>query len=198
MEKKPVAVFASGSGTTFEAILQHSKKKDSSFFISSLVSDKEGCRAVGIARSNNVDVVKYDHKTSEELLAKKTDLIVLAGFLKIVDSTLLESFPDHIINIHPSLLPSFGGRGYYGIRVHRAAIEYGVQYSGFTIHIVNSDVDRGPIIFQYAVPVLQDDTPERLQERVHKYELEYYPPVIQGMLQNGFKKEGNRVLVNFR
>ncbi len=196
MEKKSIAVFASGSGTTFRAILDHSRKKDSPFEVSCLVSDRAKSGAVGIAMENGIEVLKYDTETTRVLKMKNPDLIVLAGFLKIIEPSLLKAFPDRIVNIHPSLLPSFGGKGFYGIKVHMAAIDYGVQYSGFTIHIVNSEVDRGPVIFQYAVPVLAEDSPESLQERIHEYELKYYPMIIQSMLQNNFRIDGNRFLLN--
>ncbi len=196
MERKSIIVFASGSGTTFSAILEYSHRKDSSFDVASLISDRMKSGAVSIAKNNGVEIIEYNSETSWILKKKKPDMIVLAGFLKIIEPSLLAAFPDRIVNIHPSLLPSFGGKGFYGIKVHRAAIDYGVQYSGFTIHIVNSEVDRGPVIFQYAVPVLAEDSPESLQERIHKYELQYYPAVIQSMLKNNFKIEKNRFLLN--
>ena len=116
MERKSIVVFASGSGTTFSAILEYSHRKDSSFDVTSLVSDRMKSGAVSIARNNGVEIIEYNSETPWILKKKKPDLIVLAGFLKIIEPSLLETFPDRIVNIHPSLLPSFGGKGFYGIK----------------------------------------------------------------------------------
>ncbi|MHB1439811.1 MAG: phosphoribosylglycinamide formyltransferase [Cuniculiplasma sp.] len=196
MGKMSVAIFASGSGTTFEAILNHSREENCSYTVCCLVTDKRECGASVIAKQNNIMIVDYKNAVMK-LKELHPELIVLAGFLKILEPFLLDSFPDRIINIHPSLLPSFGGKGFYGMRVHREVIESGVQYSGFTVHIVRKDIDNGPIIFQQVVPVTAQDTPESLQERVHSLELRYFPLVIDSLAEKGFIIEKGRVKPDF-
>ncbi|MGP6240270.1 phosphoribosylglycinamide formyltransferase [Cuniculiplasma sp. SKW4] len=183
---KKIAVFASGSGTTFRSIVEYSIKKDSSFKVSSLVTDRKNCGAVQIASDFNIHVIEYNQNISDYLMKEGTDLIVLAGFLKIIGKDLIENFPERIVNIHPSLLPSFGGMGYYGIRVHRAVKGSGVKYTGFTVHYVNGNVDGGKIIYQDVVPVMESDTPEDIEKRVHGRELEMYPRIIDAILRKEF------------
>ena len=180
---KKIVVFASGSGTTFRSIVEYSLRKDSVFKVSALVTDRSKCGAVQIASDHQIPVIPYDEKLSDYIKGEHIDLLVLAGFLKIVGNDLIEIFSQRIVNIHPSLLPAFGGMGYYGIRVHRAVKSYGVKYTGFTVHYVDGNVDGGKIIYQEVVPVLDSDSPEQIQERVHRRELEMYPKIIDGILQ---------------
>lgn len=183
---KKIAVFASGSGTTFKSIVEYSIREDSSFKVSSLVTDRKNCGAVNIASSFNIPVIEYRQDMSDYFMGEKVDLLVLAGFLKIIGKNMIENFPDRIVNIHPSLLPSFGGMGYYGIRVHRAVKASGVKYTGFTVHYVNGNVDGGGIIYQDVVPVMESDTPEDIEKRVHGRELEIYPRIIDALLKGEF------------
>lgn len=195
MERKNIVVFASGSGTTFRALLDHSFLKDSSFRISTLITDRKDCGAVKIANEFSIPVIKYDPDMLHILLKMDIHLIILAGFLKILNADLVQHYHHSIINIHPSLLPSFGGKNFYGIRVHRAVIDSGAMHSGFTVHLVNEGVDSGPIIFQSTVPVLSTDTPEELQNRVHREEITYFPKIIDALCRWPYEVKGNRVLM---
>lgn len=179
---KRIVIFASGTGTTFNSIVEYAKE-NGSYSIVSLVSNKMDCGAVQIAKREKIDVIEYDENIVDKLASIKPDLIVLAGFLKILRHEIIHEYSGKIINIHPSLLPSFGGRGFYGIRVHRAVKESGVKFTGFTVHRVTEDVDGGEILYQMVTPVLDSDTPEDIERRVHKMELEYFPSMIESLLK---------------
>ena len=147
---------------------------------------------------------KKDYPDLEDLYAElaallnseNVDYIVLAGWLKIIPASFTEKFKDRIINIHPALIPAFCGKGYYGLKVHEAAIEYGVKVSGATVHFVEADVDAGAVIMQKTVPVEEDDTPERLQARVLKIEHEILPLCVKLLCEGKIVKEGRRVRVS--
>lgn len=172
-----IAVLVSGGGTNLQAlidaqgnVLQHGK-------IELVISSKPDVYALQRAEKSGIDhcvIAKRDYITQEEFstaLLKKLqsyqiDMIVLAGYLSILDETIIRAYPDRIINIHPSLIPSFCGKGYYGLKVHEAALEYGVKVTGATVHLVNEIPDGGKILLQKAVDILPSDTPEVLQQRV--------------------------------
>ena len=172
-----IAVLVSGGGTNLQAlidaqgnVLQHGK-------IELVISSKPDVYALQRAEKSGIDhcvIAKRDYITQEEFstaLLKKVqsyqiDMIVLAGYLSILDETIIRAYPDRIINIHPSLIPSFCGKGYYGLKVHEAALEYGVKVTGATVHLVNEIPDGGKILLQKAVDILPSDTPEVLQQRV--------------------------------
>ena len=172
-----IAVLVSGGGTNLQAlidaqgnVLQHGK-------IKLVISSKPDVYALQRAEKAGIDhcvIAKRDYITQEEFstaLLKKVqsyqiDMIVLAGYLSILDETIIRAYPNRIINIHPSLIPSFCGKGYYGLKVHEAALHYGVKVSGATVHIVNEIPDGGKILLQKAVDILPTDTPETLQQRV--------------------------------
>lgn len=172
-----IAVLVSGGGTNLQAlidaqgnVLQHGK-------IKLVISSKPDVYALQRAEKAGIDycvIAKRDYITQEEFstaLLKKVqsyqiDMIVLAGYLSILDETIIRAYPDRIINIHPSLIPSFCGKGYYGLKVHEAALEYGVKVTGATVHLVNEIPDGGKILLQKAVDILPSDTPEVLQQRV--------------------------------
>ncbi len=172
-----IAVLVSGGGTNLQAlidaqgnVLQHGK-------IKLVISSKPDVYALHRAEKSGIDhcvIAKRDYITQEEFstaLLKKVqsyqiDMIVLAGYLSILDETIIRAYPDRIINIHPSLIPSFCGKGYYGLKVHEAALEYGVKVTGATVHLVNEIPDGGKILLQKAVDILPSDTPEVLQQRV--------------------------------
>ena len=172
-----IAVLVSGGGTNLQAlidaqgnVLQHGK-------IKLVISSKPDVYALHRAEKSGIDhcvIAKRDYITQEEFstaLLKKLqsyqiDMIVLAGYLSILDETIIRAYPDRIINIHPSLIPSFCGKGYYGLKVHEAALEYGVKVTGATVHLVNEIPDGGKILLQKAVDILPSDTPEVLQQRV--------------------------------
>ena len=178
MGAKKIAVLVSGGGTNLQALID--KQKEGYFGeskITLVVASKPGVYAleraaaadipgVVIARKEYSDVAEYSRALRDRLLAEEIDLVVLAGFLTIIDEQMYEAFPNRIINVHPALIPSFCGKGYYGLRVHEAALEKGVRVSGATVHIVTPECDAGPIILQRAVEVKQGDTPEILQKRI--------------------------------
>lgn len=127
---------------------------------------KAGIEAITISRKDYADTEGYSRALADELKKRQIDLVVLAGFLTITSDEFVREFSNRIINVHPALLPSFGGKGYYGLRVHEAALARGVKLTGATVHFVNEVCDGGPIILQKAVQVREDDTPEILQKRV--------------------------------
>jgi len=127
---------------------------------------KAGIEAVALCRKDYPDVETYSRALIDELQKREISLVVLAGFLTITSDEFVRAFPNRIMNVHPALLPSFGGKGYYGLHVHEAALQRGVKLTGATVHFVNEVCDGGPIILQKAVAVREDDTPESLQKRV--------------------------------
>ncbi len=175
---KRIGVLVSGGGTNLQAIIdaQHSGIIKSGEVVT-VVSNKKGVYALERAKQNGIEGVvierkafadpeDFDEALTEHMKSRNVDLIVMAGFLCIAGDKLLEAFPDRIINIHPSLIPSFCGPGFYGLKVHEAALNYGVKVSGATVHYVNKVVDGGRIIAQKAVYVQDGDTPEILQKRI--------------------------------
>ena len=172
-----IAVLVSGGGTNLQAlidaqgrVLQHGKIK----LVISSKPDVYALHRAEIAGIEHCVIAKRDYTTQEEfsnallqqLQSYQIDMIVLAGYLSILDETIIRAYPDRIINIHPSLIPSFCGKGYYGLKVHEAALEYGVKVTGATVHLVNEIPDGGKILLQKAVDILPSDTPEVLQQRV--------------------------------
>ncbi len=119
---------------------------------------------------------------TEKLKASAVDLVVLAGFLLLIPDNLIQAFPDKIVNIHPALLPAYGGKGMYGDKVHQAIKDAGEKETGITIHLVNAQYDEGKIIFQAAVPIEPKDTPENIAQKVHLLEHKYFPNVIESLL----------------
>ena len=178
-----LTVLLSGSGTNFQAILNAiDQGKLSNVTIQKVIADRE-CQGINRAIDYNIPFTIVQRKNLENDLQKAipsdTDLIVLAGFLSILPQSIIEQFPEKIINIHPSLLPKFGGKGMYGMNVHNAVIAAGEQESGCTVHFVNEGIDTGKIILQYKVPVFKTDTAEQLQKRVLKQEHLAFPKAIQ-------------------
>ena len=173
-----VAVLVSGGGTNLQALIDAEKAgKIENGRISVVVASKPGVYALERARNAGIEGVVLARKDFESvddysaaleklLKEKKTDLIVLAGFMTITNAAFTKAFENRIINVHPALIPSFCGKGYYGLHVHEAALARGVKVSGATVHFVNEVCDGGPIILQKAVPVEPGDTPETLQRRI--------------------------------
>ncbi|MFP4555338.1 MAG: phosphoribosylglycinamide formyltransferase [Bacteroidales bacterium] len=182
-----LSIFASGSGTNAENIIRYFSKNKTAK-VNLLLSDNSSSMALKRAHRLGVEahVFSMDNLKSGQvckfLIDKKTDFIILAGFLKLIPENLLEAFPDRILNIHPALLPKFGGKGMYGMNVHRAAIEAGEHESGITVHLVNKKYDEGKILFQQKCPILPNDNPETLAERIHQLEYEFYPQVIDNYI----------------
>lgn len=190
---KKIVVFASGSGTNFQAIIDSVESGRIQAKIAGLITSKDGISA--IERANKAAIpyftIKRTHfenenQFGEAILEKlkiwEPDLIVLAGYMVKLPSSVIQQYPDSIINIHPSLLPKYGGRGYYGSRVHQAVIDAGESESGCTVHYVNEVYDEGPIIAQKKIPVLPEDTPNSLAERILKEEHKLLPAVINQLL----------------
>lgn len=167
--KKRIAVLVSGGGTNLQALID-AEKNDiiNSGEIVLVATTNPNAFALKRAEGAGIDtfVFKDEVELIKKLKVERVDLIVLAGFLKILSPDFISEFPNRIINIHPALLPSFGGKGCYGIHVHERALEYGVKVSGATVHFVNEVPDGGKIISQMAVEVLEGDTPEILQKRI--------------------------------
>ncbi len=191
---KHIAIFASGAGSNAEKIIQYfsSGKTNSGSAVAKVVlilSNKPEAGVLRIAAANNIpslviDKEKFFRGNSyvDELKAYKTDLIVLAGFLWKVPSLLISSFPEKIINIHPALLPAYGGKGMYGKFVHEAVIANKEKESGISIHFVDDLYDHGAVIFQARCPVNEKDSAEDLAQRIHMLEHEHFPRVIEKIL----------------
>ena len=172
-----IAVLVSGGGTNLQALIDAQGKVLQHGKIKLVISSKPDVYALQRAKQAGIDhcvIAKRDYTTQEEfsnallqqLQSYQIDMIVLAGYLSILDETIIRAYPNRIINIHPSLIPSFCGKGYYGLKVHEAALAYGVKVTGATVHIVNEIPDGGKILLQKAVDILPSDTPEILQQRV--------------------------------
>ncbi|XP_078438344.1 formyl transferase [Wolffia australiana] len=193
-EKKRLAVFVSGGGSNFRSIYEATVKRSVNGDVVLLVTDKPGCGGAQFARDNGIPVSIFPKtKSSLEGLSPSelvttlrefgVDFILLAGYLKLVPGELVQAYPKSILNIHPALLPAFGGKGFYGLRVHAAVIASGARYSGATIHFVDEHYDEGRILAQRIVPVLADDTPESLAKRVLTEEHKLYPEAIEALCE---------------
>lgn len=178
-----IAVLISGGGSNLKSLIDNQKEY---YKINVVIADRD-CGGLNIAREANIDAVLIDRKEYREKLSKKIDeelkkynidLIVLAGYLSIVDSNFISKWKNKIINIHPSLLPKFGGKGMYGMKVHESVIRNKEKESGCTVHYVTEMVDGGDIIMQNKVDVLEDDTPEILQKRVLVEEHKILPATV--------------------
>ena len=201
---KKIAVFASGGGTDFQSVIDANETKKFCE-ISYLVASKPEIGAISRAEKHGITPIVFDKttETKEEFYARIADTlkkagveyVVLAGWLLVVPASFIQEFENGVINIHPSLIPSFCGMGYYGLRVHKAAIDYGVKLSGATVHFVEADVDGGAIIMQRSVPVLPDDTPESLQARILKEEHVMLPTCVKLLCQGKVRKEGRVVYI---
>lgn len=186
MEYQKIAVFASGSGTNAQNIMEYFAEKEN-VVIDSLWSNNPSAYALERAKKFGVETFVFTRdefrNTSfvvEELQKRKVNLIVLAGFLWLIPSNLIRDF--RIINIHPALLPKYGGKGMYGMKVHQAVVENKDMESGISIHYVNEKYDEGEIIFQAKCPVLPTDSPEDVAAKVHELEYKYFPGVIEKVL----------------
>jgi phosphoribosylglycinamide formyltransferase-1 len=209
MGKKNIAVLVSGGGTNLQALIDaEANGMFGESKISLVVASKPGVYAleraaksnipsVVIARKDYQDIAEYSRALADELLSRGIDLVVLAGFLTIIDEQMYEAFPNRIINVHPALIPSFCGKGYYGLHVHEAALLAGVKVSGATVHIVTPECDAGPIILQKAVSVMQDDTPETLQKRIMvEAEWKILPEAVKLFCEDRLTVKDNKVYIS--
>ncbi len=185
-----IAIFASGSGTNAQNIIEYFKTKGTAS-VSCVLSNKKDAYVLKRAQNYNIPVRIFDrhefYETDEILNFLNTEginWIVLAGFLWLVPENIVDSFTNRIINIHPALLPKYGGKGMYGLNVHRAVIENNDKETGITIHYVNKKYDEGNIIFQTRCRVDESDTPQSLAEKVHKLEYKYYPEIIEKLIHD--------------
>lgn len=175
---KKICVLVSGGGTNLQALIDAEKSgliKNGK--ITCVIASKDGVYALERAKQNNIktrvlprkdyaDVATYTKAVTDALLEEQADLVIYAGFMTILDEQIVKAFPYKMMNVHPALIPSFCGKGFYGLHVHEAALEKGVKLTGATVHFVTEVCDGGPIIMQKAVPVENGDTPEILQRRV--------------------------------
>ena len=192
---KKIAVFASGGGTDFQSIID-ANESEQFCKIEYLVASKPEIGAINRAEKHGINTLVYDKTTeTKELKLAGVEYVVLAGWLLVVPASFIQAFEDAVINIHPSLIPSFCGMGYYGLRVHKAAIDYGVKLSGATVHFVEADVDGGAIIMQRAVSVEPDDTPETLQAKILKEEHTMLPECVKLLCQGKVCKTGRTVRI---
>ncbi len=200
---KNIAVLVSGGGTNLQALIDGTEKNLINGKVSVVISNRKNAYGLERAklhniesiyiRGDNISVEEFDEKLIKELKSRNIDLVVLAGFLKILGRDFIKTFENKIINIHPSLIPSFCGDGFFGIKVHEKALEYGVKISGATTHFVSEIPDEGPIIMQKSLEVFDEDTPESLQRRVLNIEHEILVESIREFCNDNLKVIGRIV-----
>ena len=195
MRSMRIAIFASGNGSNAESIMRASREGRLEADVELILSNNPKAGVLEKAQAYEVKYTviessdfgseaEYVKTVCEILDAEKINFIALAGYLKMIHPDLIDKYNNKITNIHPALLPSFGGKGFYGKRVHEAVLATGCKVSGVTVHIVDKEYDRGPIVAQTSVPVLDDDTPETLAERVLIEEHKIYPDTLQLFAEN--------------
>ena len=196
LASKNIAVLISGGGTNLQAIIDNTENNYINGKIKIVISNRED--AYGLVRAEKAGIPGFFIKDDEELISKlkeyKIDLIILAGYLKILPEKITKIYENKIINIHPSLIPAFCGRGYYGLKVHEAVISRGVKYTGATTHFVNEGADEGPIIMQRIVEV-EDESPEELQQKVLKIEHEILPLSVKYFCEDKLKVVNGKVVI---
>ena len=206
MKKARIAVLVSGGGTNLQALIDAEKRNELGNGEIVLViaskpdvyalerAAKAGIEGRVIARRDYDDVASYSKALADSMTDAEIDLVVLAGFLTIIDEQVYKAFPNRILNVHPALIPSFCGKGFYGLHVHEAALEKGVKVSGATVHIVTPECDAGPIVLQKAVEVKEGDTPEALQRRImEEAEWKILPQAVRLFCDGKISVEGNTV-----
>lgn len=200
-----IAVFVSGRGSNLRAIINSQKSELKNIEIVDVVCNNLDCAAVELAKENNISVcfvknskdfgyITYE-ELAERLIHKEVDLIVLAGFIKKIPDDFIDAFENKIINIHPALLPAFGGKGMYGINVHKAVFESTTKISGPTVHFVDKIYDNGKIIAQKVVDISNVNTPEEIAERVLAEEHKLLPNVLKKFSENKITKVNNRIFI---
>lgn len=203
---KRLAVMVSGGGTDLQSVIDGVEDGRIPAEIVVVIASKPGIYALERTRKAGIPgivICKKEYADEEAFFEANlaalrqygAEGVILAGYLSILGKRMIEAFPNKIINIHPSLIPSFCGKGYYGLKVHKAALEYGVKVSGATVHFVDEGADTGPIIAQRSVPVLPGDTPETLQQRVLEVEHEILPEAVALFCQDRLKVQGRRVSI---
>lgn len=206
---KNIVVLVSGGGTNLQALIDAEKRGEIvGGKITCVIASNPEAYALERAKQNGIatrvlvrkdysDVHAYSKAMLDALNEEKADLVVYAGFMTILDETLCRAYPNKMINVHPALIPSFCGKGFYGLHVHEAALEKGVKVTGATVHFVTEDCDGGPIILQDTVPVLNGDTPEILQRRVmENVEWKILPKAVSLFCQDKITVDGDRAYIN--
>ena len=207
-EMTKIAVLVSGGGTNLQALIDAEGRGElGNGKITLVIASKPGVYALERAANHGIEgcvlarkeydsIAAYSKALVNALDAAKIDLVVLAGFLTIIDEQVYERFPNRILNVHPALIPSFCGKGYYGLYVHEAALKKGVRVSGATVHIVTPECDAGPIVLQKAVEVKQDDTPEVLQKRImEEAEWKILPEAVRLFCDGKITVENDKVYI---
>jgi phosphoribosylglycinamide formyltransferase-1 len=193
---KKIVVFASGSGSNAENIIKHFKETKIAKVVS-VFTNNPNAKVIERAKNHQIPVEIF---SKNELLERNIiqkiqeidpDLIVLAGFLLKFPESIIELYPNKIINIHPALLPNYGGKGMYGMHIHRAIVNNKEKETGISIHYVNEHYDEGGIIFQKNVALTEVDTPETVAEKIHELEQRYFPEIIQAVLEDSIKENSN-------
>lgn len=202
---KKIAVFASGRGSNYEAIQQQIDKGKIKAQTVCVISDHASPQVFEKAKSRNIPthfINRKQFKTGDDYVAEllkilaryETDYILLAGYLKLIPAPLVKAYEYRMLNIHPALLPNFGGKGFYGMNVHRAVVESGVNITGITIHFVNEKYDQGSVILQKEVKVDSSDTPEAVAAKVLKLEHRYFPEVVRLLCEDKIKIINDKVI----
>ena len=193
-----IGVLISGGGTNLQAIIDGCENKSINGEVRVVISNKEEAYGLERARNHKITAIceKDENKIIEILKENEVELVILAGYLKIVSPKLVNEYRNKIINIHPSLIPAFCGKGYYGEKVHQGVIDYGAKVTGATVHFVDEGADTGPIIMQKTVEVKQDDDAKKLAERVLEVEHEILTKSISMFCENKLSVNGRRVYIN--
>ena len=193
-----IGVLISGGGTNLQAIIDGCENKSINGEVKVVISNKEEAYGLERARNHKITAIceKDENKIIEILKENEVELVILAGYLKIVSPKLVNEYRNKIINIHPSLIPAFCGKGYYGQKVHQGVIDYGAKVTGATVHFVDEGADTGPIIMQKTVEVKQDDDAKKLAERVLEVEHEILIKSISMFCENKLTVNGRRVYIN--
>ncbi|MBQ7362921.1 MAG: phosphoribosylglycinamide formyltransferase [Clostridia bacterium] len=203
-----IAVLVSGGGTNLQALIDAEKRGElGGGKITLVIASKPGVYALERARAHGIPslvlarrdyetIADYSADLADTMEREGIDLVVLAGFLTIIDEQVYNKFPNRILNVHPALIPSFAGKGYYGLHVHEAALACGVKVSGATVHIVTPECDAGPIVLQKAVEVKEDDTPETLQRRImEEAEWKILPLAVKLFSEGRLTVKDNKVYI---
>lgn len=206
---KNIVVLVSGGGTNLQALIDAQNRNElGNGRITCVIASKADAYALERARNNGIkcrtlirkdypDISSYSEAMRDMLLEEKADLVVYAGFMTILNEKVCNEFPNKMINVHPALIPSFCGKGFYGLHVHEAALEKGVKVSGATVHFVTAECDAGPIILQKAVEVMENDTPETLQKRImEQAEWKILPKAVQLFCDDKITVVNGRTIIN--
>jgi len=191
MEAQKIAILASGTGSNALKILQHFKNAENNIIVALIATNNANAGVLNHARTFNIPTLVFDKNTfhspdfAKDLNNKGINWIVLAGFLWLLPNNLIQAFENRIINIHPALLPKYGGKGMYGNHVHNAVLNAKELNTGITIHLVNSEYDKGAQLFQAAVSITTEDTQENIQKKVQVLEHQYFAGVVESILVSG-------------